>query len=182
MKTAAALPGWALKERIHTKEAVKGWSRSKQIAAFTKGGARLEKALRKYPRKMWSFTTTPKNWCITEVLWHLADQEANLYVRLRRAAAEPGQPVSAYDQEKWSERLLYKKADPLQAKAMLLLLRKANADLVKRLPSKAWNSKVKHPEWGALTFGFLIALNVWHLDGHLAQMGRRYAEWKAWGK
>lgn len=179
MKKDLSLPGWALKEKLMTKEIVKSWGRSKQIAAFSMGRERLEKTLKKYPRKMWGFTTTPKNWCITEVLWHLADQEANLYVRLRRAAAEPGQPVAAYNQEKFSARLLYKKSDPEQAKALILLLRKANADLVKLLGRKAWNNKVKHPEWGTLTFGFMVALNVWHLDGHLAQMGRRYAEWMA---
>ena len=179
MKNNPALPGWALKEKILTKETVKGWGRSKQIAAFSRGGERLRKTLGKYPRKMWGFTTTPKNWCITEVLWHLADQEANLYVRLRRAAAEPGQPVAAYDQEKFSARLLYKKSDPAQAKALILLLRQANSDLIRRLPAKVWNNKVKHPEWGTLTFGFMVALNIWHLDGHLAQMGRRYAEWMA---
>jgi hypothetical protein len=179
MNKASTLPGWALKEQIYTKDMVKGWGRSKQINAFAKGGDRLEKTLRKYPAKMWGFTNAPKNWCIKEVLWHLADQEANLYVRLRRAAAEPRQPVAAYDQEKFSAKLPYKKANPQQAKALILLLRKANADLVKQLPSKVWNNKVKHPEWGTLTFGFMIILNVWHLDGHLAQMGRRYAEWKA---
>jgi hypothetical protein len=178
MEKNSTLPGWALKGPAYTKEMVMGWSRAKQGAAFAQGGGRLEKALKKYPVKMWNFTKTPGNWCIKEILWHLADQEAHLYVRLRTAAAEPNYPVSAYDQEKWSTRLLYKKADPQQAKALILLLRKANADLIKRLPPKVWNQRVKHPERGTLTFGFMIALNVWHLEGHLAQMGRRYAEWK----
>src|SRR5258708_7631950 len=157
MKKKSMLPRWAFKEKNYKKVLVQGWSRSKQVAAFSKGGERLEKTLRKYPAKMWGFTTTPKNWCIKEVLWHLADQEANLYVRLRRAAAEPGKIVAAYDQEKWSTKLLYKKADPQQAKVLILLLRKANADLVKRLPSKVWNHKVKHSEWGMLTFGFMMS-------------------------
>jgi len=182
MEKSTTLPGWALKGPAYTKEMVKGWNRQRQIATFAQGGARLEKALKKYPVQMWNFTTTPKNWCIREVLWHLADQEAHLYVRLRIAAAEPGHPVSAYDQEKWSARLLYKKADPQQAKALILLLRKANTDLVRRLPPKVWNHQVKHPEYGVRRFGELVALNVWHLDGHLAQMGRRYAEWKSRGK
>jgi hypothetical protein len=182
MEKTPMLPGWALKRPIYTQEAVRGWSRVQQAAAFSEGGERLEKALKKYPRRMWGFSTTPKNWCITEVLWHLADQEANLYVRLRRAAAEPGQAVSAYDREKWSAHLLYKKADPSQAKALLLLLRKANADLVKALPAKVWNRKVIHSDWGPMTFGSLVVRNIYHLDGHLAQMGRRYAEWKARGK
>src|SRR5262245_48171686 len=90
MRPMSSLPGWAWKEAAYTKDLVKGWSRERKLKAFTQGPARLEKALKKFPRKMWGFTTTPKNWCIQEVLWHLADQEANLYVRLRRAAAEPG--------------------------------------------------------------------------------------------
>src|SRR5258708_5331402 len=157
MKKDFMLSGWGLKEKNYKKELVQGWSRSKQMAAFFKGGGRLEKNPRENPGKKWGCPTTPKNWCIKEVLWHLADQEANLYVRLRRAAAEPGKIVAAYDQEKWSTKLLYKKADPQQAKVLILLLRKANADLVKRLPSKVWNHKVKHSEWGMLTFGFMMS-------------------------
>jgi len=179
MRSSASLPGWVLKEKALTKDKVKGWSKKRKIAAFAQGPQRIERTLRKFPRKMWGFTTTPKNWCIKEVLWHLADQEANLYVRLRRAGAESGGLVSSYDQEKWSAKLLYKKADPLQAKALLLLLRQANSDLVKRLPSKVWKAKVKHPDYGMIAVGFMVGLNVWHLDGHLAQMGRRYNEWKS---
>lgn len=174
--------GWPLKEKGFTREEVKGWSRARKFSVFANGAARLDKALRKFPKKMWGFTADPKNWNIIQVLWHLTDQEANLYVRFRRAAAEPGQPISAYDQEKWDAKLFYKKADPEQARILLKLLRQANTDLLKRMPSSAWKNKVKHPEWGSLSVEFLVGLNVWHLDGHLAQMGRRFLEWKARGK
>lgn len=176
------LAGWPLKERYFTKEDVQSMGRVRRGSLFAAGVKRVEKVLGKFPRKVWNFTTTPKNWTITQVLWHLADQEANLYMRLRIAAAEPGHPVTAYDQNKWDKGLLYRKSDPEQAKAILLLLRKANADLVKRLGPSVWNKEVIHPEYGKRSFGHFVGMNIWHLDHHLAQMGRRYVEWKNKGK
>lgn len=161
------------------KKKARDWSRAKKWKAFAKGTERVHRTLGKFPRKMWGFTARKGNWTITQVLWHLADQEANLYVRLRRAIAEPGQMISSYDQNKWSDKLLYSKSDPEQAKALLLLLRKANADFVKRIPSKAWGNKVKHQEWGPLSLENLVFRNIWHLEHHLYQMGRRHTEWKS---
>ncbi len=165
-------------EAAAMKKVVQGWSRSKKIAIFAQGPAKVRKTLGKFPKAMWHFTAKKGNWTITEVLWHLADQEANLYIRLRRAVAEPNQVVSPYDQNKWADRLLYSKADPEQARDLLLLLRGANADLLKRIPAKGWRGKVRHPEWGLLTLEYLVGLNIWHLEHHFLQMGRRFKEWK----
>ena len=180
MKTVLA--GWPLKERYFTKEDVAPMGRARKVNLFSAGVERVEKALRKFPRRMWSYTQSPENWTIIQILWHLADQEANLYMRLRIAAAEPGHPLTAYDQNKWDKGLLYQKADPEQARDILLLLRKANADLVKRLGPSAWNKQVVHPEYGKRPFSYFVGMNIWHLDHHLAQMGRRYTEWKNTGR
>jgi hypothetical protein len=160
------------------KKAVQGWDRSRKMASFAKGTDRVRATLKKFPKSMWHFTLKKENWTINQILWHLADQEANLYVRLRRAVAEPGGLVSPYEQDKWADKLFYSKADPEQARDLLLLLRKANADLLKRVPAKSWRGKVRHPEWGLLSLEYLVGLNIWHLEHHLVQMGRRYKEWK----
>ncbi len=167
-----------LQTKVLEKE-VKTWSRPEIAKGFAAGSKRLLKTLRQCPRPMWSFTLRKDHWTIQQVLWHLADQEANLYVRLRLAAAQPGSKVPAYDQNIWADRLSYLKADPIQARDLIVLLRDSNADLLKRLPSKAWGQKVHHPEWGTLTLGFLLNRNIWHLEHHLRQMERRLQEWKA---
>jgi hypothetical protein len=171
-------PGLLELELAAMKEKVRHWSRAKKLAAFAQGPKRLSDTLKKFPQGMWRYTRKKENWTITQVLWHLADQEANLYVRLRRAVAEPGRMVSPYDQEKWSQGLLYSKAHPIQARDLIILLRNANADLLKRVGARAWKGKAKHPEWGILSLEYLVGLNLWHLDHHLAQMGRRFSEWK----
>jgi hypothetical protein len=172
---AAGLPD---QETATMKKEVQGWSRSRKITAFAQGPERVRQTVKKFPRRMWRFTAKKGNWTITQVLWHLADQEANLYIRLRRAAAEPGQMVSPYDQNKWSDRLLYSQADPMQAVDLIGLLRRANADLLKRVSPKAWKGKVNHPEWGLMSLEFMVGQNIWHLEHHLVQMGRRFQEWK----
>ncbi|MGH7739872.1 MAG: DinB family protein [bacterium] len=166
------------KELSVLEEKVKLWSVSQKMAAFSRGPKRLKESFKKFPKSMWQYTSEKGNWTVGQVLWHLADQEANLYVRLRRGVAETGQTIVSFDQEKWDQNLLYKKADPIQARELTILLRQANADLLKRVGNRAWNAVVKHPEWGTLTLENLVGRNIWHLEHHLAQMGRRLAEWK----
>ncbi|HVZ80788.1 MAG TPA: DinB family protein [bacterium] len=155
------------------------WPIPQKAKAFAQGDIRLTAVLRHCPRRMWSFTLKKTHWTIAQVLWHLADQEANLYVRLRLAAAQPGSFVSSYDQEIWADRLAYPKAPAEQARDLILLLRKANSDLLARIPRRAWKGKVEHPEWGTKDLEYMVALNIWHLEHHLRQMERRLREWKA---
>ena len=87
------------KELSLLSEQVKSWSVSKKLSAFALGAKRLPAVLKRFPKGMWDISVKKGNWNITQILWHLADQEANHYVRQRRGVAEPGQAVSAYDQE-----------------------------------------------------------------------------------
>lgn len=157
---------------------VNGWSRSRKFSAFSQGADRIGKTLESFPPALWKFKLSKEKWCVGEILWHLADQEANLYVRLRRAIAESGSPVSAYDQDKWAKHLEYLLGDFEEAWEILKLLRRSNTALLKRLPISAWKRKVKHPERGMLTVESLVSINVWHLEHHLGQMEKRYRDWK----
>jgi hypothetical protein len=171
-------PDWLKKELEVVEETVQGWNRAQKLIAFAQGGDRVVRALRKFPRSMWGFTAKKGNWCIGEVLWHLADQEANVYVRLRKAIAEDGSTVNAWDHTKWQKGTICKEADPVQARDLLVLLRKANAELLRRLPVKVWKNYVKHPEFGEPTVEEMVGFNIWHLENHIGRMERRYKEWK----
>jgi len=171
-------PDVAESERKLARKKVHGWSREHKAKTFAQGHLRIGEALKKLPRKMWSYRPSRHKWCIGQVLWHLAYQEANLYVRLRRAASESGGMVAPYDQDKWAAGADYLKSDFEEAWHLLKLLRDSNIHLLKRLPASAWKRYVKHPEWGKLTIEYLVGLNIWHLEHHLGQMVKRYQEWK----
>lgn len=171
-------PDVPAEERALARKKVQSWPRARKLAVFTSQVSRLEKTLKKFPRKMWGFKPSKNNWCIGEALWHLADHEANMFTRLRFAVAEPGTCITPYNNDKWADRLLYIRADFGQALAILKLLRKANADLMKRLTAKAWKAKMKHPEHGMLTVEWLVGMTIWHTEHHFGQMAKRYKQWK----
>jgi hypothetical protein len=172
-------PDMTKEEQLSAREKVNAWPRARKLAVFAQGSHRVEIALKKFPREMWNFKPVKNKWCIGEVLWHLADLEANFYVRLRRAIAEPGKIIISFDQDKWSSRLFYVNADFGQALAIFRLLRRANADLLRRVPASAWKAKVRHPERGLISADWMVGLNIWHLEHHIGQMAKRFREWKS---
>ena len=171
-------PGLAKAEEALAKKKVHGWSRALKLKAFSTGARRVEAALAKFPKPMWRFKPDSRHWCIGEVLWHLADQEANLYLRLRKAVAEPGGMVSDYNQDQWADRTLYFKADFDEACHLLRSFRDANTHLLRRVSGSLWKNKVKHPEFGTISVDYLVGLNIWHIEHHIGQMAKRYREWK----
>jgi len=171
-------PDVSKEEAVFARGKVSGWKRTQKLSAFSNGANRISKTLKQFPRSMWMYKPNKEKWCVGEILWHLADQEANLYIRLRRAIAESGSLVSPYDQDKWANNLEYLLGDFEEALEILSLMRQSNTALLKRLPVAVWKKKVKHPERGLLTVESLVDMNIWHLEHHLGQMEKRFREWK----
>ena len=67
----------------------------------------LVEALNEFPKEMWQWKPAPEKWSIHEVIIHIADSEANSFVRCRRFIAEPGSGVYGYNEKKWAKLLNY---------------------------------------------------------------------------
>ena len=72
--------------------------RTRKIEVYGSAYDELVQGLAQYPREMWSYKSDADPWTIHEVIVHLADSEANSYVRCRKFIAEPGSIVAAYDE------------------------------------------------------------------------------------
>ena len=81
--------------------------RNKRIESYGTAYQRLVAALERFPAEMWQFRPAPDHWTIHEIIIHIADSEANSYVRCRRFLAEPGSTVLGYDESKWAVALRY---------------------------------------------------------------------------
>jgi len=135
-------------------------------------------ALVEFPKEMWKFKPSEKEWSIHEIIIHLADSEANSFVRCRRFIAEPGKIVMAYDQDIWAQRLNYHDQDVDEALELFRMLRLSSYKLIKDLPEEIWKNTIDHPENGIMTFDEWLDIYEKHVRVHIAQMERVFNKWK----
>ena len=70
--------------------------RIQKIESYGNAYEALVAAVGKFPREMWQFRDEHGCWSIHEHVVHIADSEANSYIRCRRLIAEPGLSLMAY--------------------------------------------------------------------------------------
>ena len=153
--------------------------RSKKIESYGLAHPRLVSALEHLPREMWQFRPAPHRWTIHEILVHIADSEANSYIRCRRFLAEPGSMVLGYDENKWARDLRYHDQSTDDALELFKWLRLKSHVLIKDLPTSVWSNTVNHSESGAITMDDWLDTYERHIPEHVEQMQANYADWVA---
>ncbi len=153
--------------------------RKSKIRSYGNAYTELTRALRKFPKRMWKYKPAPDRWSIHEIIVHLADSEANSFIRCRRFIAEPGKQVLGYDESGWSRALDYHKRDTETALELFKLLRKSSYELIKTLPATVWSNTVEHSERGTMNFEQWLETYEKHTHSHISQMTKNFEAWKA---
>jgi hypothetical protein len=152
-------------------------SRRQKIESFGRAPEVLAAALRQFPKKMWLYKPAPERWSIHEIILHLADSEANAYIRCRRLIAEPGKPVLTYDASVWAGTLGYFHQSTKEAFELLRRLRRMTYQLLVNLPEQVWSNTVEQPEQGTLSLDQWLEMQERHIPHHIEQMRGNYEEW-----
>jgi hypothetical protein len=152
--------------------------RDAKIRSYGKAPAELNRALRKFPKKMWKFKPGPNRWSVHEIIIHLAESEANSFVRCRRFIAEPGSTVMGYDQDLWARKLDYHRQSTADALELFKYLRTCSYKLIKALPEETWSATVQHSESGTMKFERWLEVYEEHTHKHIRQMQVNLEAWK----
>lgn len=152
--------------------------RSRKIDSYGRAHEELAKAIQGFPREMWQWKPAADRWSVHEIIVHLADSEANGYVRARRFLAEPGKEVMAYEQDDWARHLNYHEQNPDEAVELFRLLRSTTWKLIQDAPEEVWSRTVGHPEYGSVTFDQWLDTYEAHVPGHIRQMQANYEAWQ----
>jgi hypothetical protein len=137
-------------------------------------------ALKEFPKEMWQWKPAPEKWSIHEVLIHIADSEANSFVRCRRFIAEPGSGVYGYDENKWAKALNYHNLSIEDSLELFKWLRKTSYDLIKMVSEETWETAtVEHSESGLMKFEDWLKIYEQHVPVHIRQMKRNFEAWEA---
>lgn len=148
-----------------------------QLELFGRGPALLTVALRQFPKKMWLYKPSNGTWSIHEIILHLADSEANAYIRCRRYIAEPGASITKFDGKQWADTLAYFHQSTTEALKIIRHLRKMTYKLLATLPESVWEHSLEHATEGRLTLSEWIRLEEDHIPHHIHQMKRNYEKW-----
>jgi hypothetical protein len=138
---------------------------------------RLKQTLELIPRDMWQYKPKPAEWSIHEIILHLADSEANLYVRARRFIAEPGSKVLAFDHDRWTGSLNYHEQNPETALQLFRYLRELTYELLVLQPENVWDNTVEHSEFGVMTLDEWLERAAKHSDDHIKQIKHNFELW-----
>ena len=112
----------------------------------------------------------PREWSVVEILAHLLDAEIALGFRVRSAAAEPGGPLVAWDQDRWTAGLHHRRAEPRTTLAAFAALRANTVALLRRLSPRQRRAAGRHPEYGALRIDQILHHWAEHDLIHLEQI------------
>ena len=152
-------------------------TRALKIASYGSSYETLVVGLEKFPAEMWNFRDEHGCWSIHEHLAHIADSEANSYIRCRRFIAEPGQPLMAYDENGWANALRYADLSAKNAMELFRLLRRQTYELIRSLPESVWANVCYHPENGDMTLDDWLLIYESHIPEHLGFMQENYDAW-----
>src|SRR6185437_15371075 len=153
--------------------------RSAKIEKYGNAYDELATYIKTLSKEEMDYKPAPEKWSAHEIVVHIADAEANSYVRLHKALAEPGEMIFAYDQDQWASKLGYTHKDFNDHLELFRLLRKIAYNMIKGMPEEKWNNQYKHPEYGLVGLDRWIDIYVGHIPGHIAQIERNLAHKKA---
>jgi hypothetical protein len=152
-------------------------ARAHKIVSYRDAYAFLVDVLRQFPRAVWHYKPAPDQWSIHEIVLHIADSEANGYIRCRKCIAEPGQAVMAYDERQWAAALRYHEQSAEEALDLFKGLRLRTCRLIESLPDSAWSHTVEHAQNGTMSLDDWLDVYEHHIPQHIEQMNDVYAAW-----
>jgi hypothetical protein len=156
---------------------MKSTERGYLLESYICGYDKLKETLSKMPESMWQYKPGPEEWSIHEILVHLADSEANLYVRARRFIAEPGSKVLSFDNDLWAKKLDYHKQSAEASLRLFRYLRELTYELLREQPESVWGNTVEHSEFGVMTLDQWLERAVKHVDDHVKQIKEVFEAW-----
>lgn len=106
-------------------------------------------------------------WSIQQVIVHLADAEVAFADRIKRIAAEDDAVLQAWDENRFVERLAYDKQSAQDAAALVALIRRQTARILRALPDAAFDRKGRHTQRGPQSITDVLGYAVPHLERHL---------------
>ncbi len=149
------------------------------LRAYAEGPELLEAAIRGISPDEMTFSPGAGHWSIHENVVHVADCDLVAAVRIRFVLAQPGAPLTGFDQGRWAAALDYKAWPVPSALTLFRAVREPTADMLRRAPMEAWAHAGMHSESGPQTLEYLVDHFADHVHYHLRTIAKRRSQYAA---
>jgi uncharacterized damage-inducible protein DinB len=141
--------------------------RKQLIDRYEADGPRLAQAIAGLSREQLNAFPVPGTWSIQQIVLHMMDSDLIGSDRMKRIAAEERPTLIGYNETAFAGNLFYDQLDPRLACEIFEKNRRLTADILRRLPEKAFQRKGDHNERGEVSLLDLLETYFDHLDHHL---------------
>jgi hypothetical protein len=143
--------------------------RSQLLDRYRSGVAEIEAALDAITDEELDRPAPDGGWTARQVVHHLADSEANAFVRLRRLIAEDEPQIIGYDEPEYARRLHYDR--PIGTSlGVVRAVRAASLELLESLTPAEWERRGTHSEAGAYSVDDWLGIYASHPHDHAGQV------------
>src|ERR1700690_1953253 len=145
----------------------------KHLDTAEKSPKEIAAAVSGLPERVLRYKPAPEQWCVLEVLGHLADIEIVYGYRLRQMLADAKPVIAPLDQDAWARNLNYLNSPASELVAFYGLGRHHNLRLLRSLKASDFSKSAFHPEMQRdVTVADLVERMSGHGAGHLQQIER----------
>jgi hypothetical protein len=141
----------------------------KHLDAAEKSPKEIAAAVIGLPDKVLRYKPSPDEWCILEILGHLADMEIVLAYRMRQMLADEKPVIAPLDQDAWARNLGYTDTPVAELLAFYGIARHHNLRLLRHVTD--FQKSAYHPEMQReMTVAEIIQRIGVHGSNHLGQI------------
>ena len=129
---------------------------------------RIRAAVDAWTTEQFERSYAPGKWSARKVLIHLAQTEIALGTRVRYALSQPEYAAQSFSQDDWLP--IDGSADARTALDVYTTVRRLNLAMFRSLTPEQRDRAFTHPEYGALTVGWVVNQMAGHDIHHLKQI------------
>ena len=109
-------------------------------------------------------------WTVRQVAHHVPESHMNAYIRCKWTLTEEAPMIKAYDEQRWAESPEVAKTPIEPSLRLLESLHERWVPLLRSLSDEHWKRTFTHPQSGAHSLDWLLALYAWHGPHHIAHI------------
>ncbi len=148
-----------------TEEKRRGW-----IGEIASAAALFQRAIAGLSPEQLDTPYRSGGWTVRQVIHHMADSHAHVYMRFRMALTAREPVITAYDNAAWAELPDAKTASPELSLALLDALHQRWVLLLRALAPADFGRTFKRPDGSAVTLDRALQTYAWHGRHHAAHI------------